>query len=139
VPARLEHLMRGHMAPELGRTPHMIEPAAAVVPGQVWRGVAPPSEAALRCRDEASPDIDPVMRLLEAGERLDLHRRMADHRQQRLVAPDVAFERGDVEVADDDGWLVESLRPARHPPDEVELLPELGIDRTVGRVAPGGD
>ena len=54
------------------------------------------------------------------------------------MAPHVAFERRDVEVADDDRRLVQPHGPARHALDEVELLAELGIDRPVGRIAAGG-
>ena len=53
------------------------------------------------------------------------------------MVPHVAFERSDVEIADDQGRFAETLRPSRHPSDEVELLAELGVDRPVRDVAPG--
>ena len=77
------------------------------------------------------------MGLLEAIERRDFDRGVADDVDQRLVAPHVAFERGDVEVADHQSRLAQLFGPAGHPFDEVELLPELGIDGAVGDVAAG--
>src|SRR3546814_17274863 len=61
--------------------------------------------------------------------------RVADDIDELLVAPDVAFQRRDVEVADQDGGPVALLGPARHTLDEVELLAELGIERAVGNVS----
>src|SRR5687768_14416053 len=90
--ARLEHPVADDLGPELRRHPHMIEAPTAVVPGPVERAVAPPGEAALRCRHELAADVDPLVRLLQPVERLDLDRRMADDVDQRPVAPDVAFE-----------------------------------------------
>src|SRR5689334_17203366 len=101
VAARLQHLVRVEVPAEPWRTPHTVEPAAAVVLGPVGRSIAPPGEAALRRGKEASPDVGPVVRLLKPGQRLHLDGRMADDGEQRLVAPDVALERGDVEIADD--------------------------------------
>ena len=97
--------MRREMAGELGRGPHMVEPAAAVVARPIGRTVAPPGEAALGRGHEPAADVDPAVRLLQPGQRLDLDRRMADDLEQGLVAPHVAFERRDVEVADDDRRL----------------------------------
>ncbi len=48
---------------------------------------------------------------------------------------DVAFERGDVEVADEQRRAVDRLGPAGHSREEVELLAEFGIDLAVGNVA----
>src|SRR5206468_3306934 len=98
--AWLENGMGDEMGSERGRSPHMIEPAAAVVLRPVGRAVAPPGEISLGCRDELAADVDPLVRRLEAGKRLDLDGGMADDLEQRLVAPDVAFERRDVQVAD---------------------------------------
>src|SRR3546814_17439953 len=53
--------------------------------------------------------------------------------------PDVAFQRRDVEVAEKDGRLAELFRPARHPFQKRQLLPELGVGLEVGCLAPGGD
>ena len=115
----------------------MVEPAAAVVLGPVGRAIAPPGEAALGGGHEAAADIDPAMRLLQRRQRFDFDRGVTDDTQQRLVAPDVAFQRRDIEVADDDGWLAKAVRPAGHAADEVELLAELGVLLAVGNVAPG--
>src|SRR5437762_4798213 len=137
VAAWLEHGMRLDVPGERGGGPHMVEPAPAVVFRPVRRPIAPPGEAAFRRRDEGPADVQPVVRLLQPGQGLDLDRGVADDIQQRLVAPDVALQRRDIEVADDDCRLIEALRPAGHSPDEVELLAELGIDGAVGRIAAG--
>ena len=50
---------------ELGRGPHMVEPAAAVARRPVLGAIAPPGEVALRARDELAAEIDPVMRRLQ--------------------------------------------------------------------------
>ena len=92
----------------------MIEPAATIVLGPVRRAVAPPGEAALRRRHELSADVDPVVCLLKLGQRLNLDRRVADDRQQRLVIPDVALEGRDIEIANDDRRFAKALRPPGH-------------------------
>src|SRR5262245_55698261 len=79
------------------------------------------------------------MRSLQFRQRLDFHRGMADDREQSLVAPDVALQWRDVEVANHDGRLGKTLRPARHAIDEVEFLPELPVLLAVRDVAAGGD
>src|SRR5690348_8867281 len=133
--ARFEHLVRRDVPAELGRAPHMVEPPSAIVLRPVGRTIAPPGEAALGRGDESAPDVDPIVRLAQPRKGFDLDRRVADDGQKRLMAPDVAFERSDIEIADDDRRLPQPFRPARHPADEVELLAELGIDGAVGRVA----
>jgi hypothetical protein len=75
------------------------------------------------------------VRLLEFPERIAFDRRVTHNLEQRLVIVDVAVERGDVEVADDQRRVLEALGPARHPLDKVELLAELGVLRAVGNVA----
>lgn len=85
----------------------MIEPAAAIVPGPVRRAVTPPGEAALRRGNEAAADIVPAMGLLQLRQRIHLDWRVTDDREKRLVVPYVAFERGDIEVADDDRRLAQ--------------------------------
>ena len=73
---------------------------------------------------------------------LHLDRRMADHREQRLVAPNVGLERRHIEVADQDCALVPE-QPASgrvgHAPQEVQLVIELLVDRGVGFVPSGRD
>src|SRR5438270_2921694 len=135
IAARLKHGMRLDVPGELRGGPHMIEPAPTVVLRPVRRAIAPPGEAAFGRGHEPSADVDPVVRLLKPGQSLNLDRGVADDSEQRLVTPDVAFERGDVEVADDDGRLVVAFRPAGHASDEVELLAELGVDGTVRSIA----
>src|SRR3546814_3194234 len=46
--------------------------------------------------------------------------------------------RSDIEIPDEQGGQGERLGPARHPLDEIELLPEFGIERAIGDVAAGG-
>src|SRR4051812_4246037 len=115
----------------------MVQPPPTVVLGEVRRAVAPPGVQPLGRWMEMTAEIDPVMALLEAGQGLDLHRSMADDIQQLLVAPDIAFEWRDVEIADHDRRAGARLGPAGHPFEEVEFLAELGIDRPVRRVAAG--
>ena len=124
---------------EAGRGPHMVEPPPAIVGGPVLRPIAPPGEQALGRGDEAAAEIDPVVRRLQPPKRLDLDRRMADDVEQRLVAPHVAFQRRDVEVADDQSRLSQLFRPAGHALDKVEFLAEFGVEVAVGNVAAGRD
>ena len=84
-------------------------------------------------------EIDPAMRVLKLAQRLDLDRRVADDLEQLLVAPHVAFQRGDVEIADDQRGRIELVRPPRHAAEEVELLAELGVHLAIGHVAACGD
>ena len=108
--------------------------------GPVGRAVAPPGVEPLRRRMEMAAEIDPVVARLEPGQRLDLDRRVADDVEQLLVAPDVAFERRDVEVADHD------RRAVAHASDQrvirsmkSSFWPNLGFSVAVGNVAAGGD
>src|SRR6476646_5460210 len=76
---------------------------------------------------------------LEPCQRLYLYRRVTHHGQQCLVAPHVALEGGDVEVADHDGRLAKSVGPAGHALDEVEFLAKLRILRSIRDVAASRD
>ena len=82
--------------------------------------------------------IDPVMALLECCQCRDLDGSVADNIQQRLVAPDIAFERRDIEIADDDGRFAQIRRPTGHAIDKRQLLREFGVDQRVGHIATGG-
>jgi hypothetical protein len=62
------------------------------------------------------PQINPTVRVLKPPQRLDLDRRVADDLEQLLVAPHVAFQRGDVEIADDHRGAIQLVCPLRHPP-----------------------
>ena len=64
---------------------------------------------------------------------------MADHLDQRLVIVNVALQRRDVEIADQQRRAVKRVRPAGHPLQKVQLLAELGIGLAVGNVAAGRD
>ena len=57
----------------------MIETAPAVARRPVLGAIAPPGEVALRRGNELAAEVDPAMRRLQPGERLDFNRRMADH------------------------------------------------------------
>src|SRR5258705_11088207 len=100
----------------------MVEPAPAIVPGPVGRAIAPPSEAALGRWDEAAADVDPVVRLLQPGQRSYLNLRVADDVDQGLGAPYGAFQWRDVSVADDDRRFDQRFRPTRHAAYVIERL-----------------
>ena len=82
-------------------------------------------------------EIDPVMRRLQPRQRRNLDRGVADDPEQLLVVPHVGFERGDVEIADDQRRFVKRLGPARHPLYEGQFLREFGVERGIGHVAAG--
>src|SRR4051812_10361028 len=88
---------------------------------------------------EMAAEIDPAIALLKAGQRLDLDRRVADDVEQLLMAPHIAFERRDIEVADHDRRAFALLGPAGHPLDEIQLLAELWIDVAIRNIAAGRD
>src|SRR5690606_41761410 len=94
---------------------------------------------AIRRVTEHAAESDAAERIRGPAERLALQRRVADDLEERLVVVDVAFERGAVEVADDQRRPVERLGPAGHPPDKVELLTELRVEFAIGDVAARGD
>src|SRR3546814_5761737 len=81
---------------------------------------------------EIAAEIDPRIAGPERIQRIDFHGRVADDLEQLLVAPDVAGKRRDIEIPDEQGGQGERLGPARHPLDEIELLPEFGIERAIG-------
>ena len=94
-----------------------------------------------RSYPDARSGILDMARLLRSSEFLDLDRRVADHIQQRLVVPDVRFERCDVDVADQHGVAREglfALRPFCELIEESELVLEFRVDRGVRFVAAGG-
>src|SRR3990170_33118 len=98
--AGLVHLVTDRLRRDLRACPHMVEAAAAIRGDPVLCAVAPPGEATLGRWNEASAEVDPAMRCLKVAQMLHLDRRVADDVEQLLVAPDVAFERCDIEVAD---------------------------------------
>ena len=135
--ARLKDAMRRRLGGQVRGAPHMIETATAVAGGPVLSTVAPPGIASFRRRDELATEVDPVVRSLEPAQGLNLDRRMADDVKERLVAPDVAFQGCDVEVADDQCRLSQLFRPARHPLDKVQFLAEFRVLCSVGDIAAG--
>ena len=134
------HPHRLDLVGERRADPDVVEPAALVGLGPVGRAVAPPRVELLVGRHKAAQGVDPRPRRLGAVQFLDLDRRVADDANQRLVAPDVVFERRDVEIADDDravGGEIFRREPCRHFVDEGELVGELVVDRRIGFVAAG--
>ena len=91
---------------QVGRDPDVVEAAAAVVAGPVGRAVAPPGEQLLILRHEVAHGVDPFARGLDAGQLLDLDRRVADDVEQLLVRPHVVLQRRDVEIAHHDRALL---------------------------------
>ena len=136
--ARLDDAVALHRLDQIGRDPDMVEPAALVRYRPVARAIAPPGVEPLRRRIELPADIDPAMRVLQRLQPLDLDRGVADGVDQLLVAPHVRFERGDVEIAQDDRAPVQPARPLRHAFEEIELLAEFGVEIAVGNLAAGG-
>src|SRR3546814_16303109 len=61
--------------------------------------------------------------------------RVADDVQKLLMAPYIAFQRRDIEVADQNGGLVELRGPSDHSLQEIDLLPEFGILSPVRNLA----
>src|ERR1044072_2339216 len=97
--APLAYAVRPRLGGDGRARPHMVEPSAAVRGFPVPGAVAPPGEAALRRGDEAAAEIDPAVRRLQPGERLDLDRRVADDVGPMLVAPNVPLATGGCEIA----------------------------------------
>src|SRR3546814_758785 len=83
-------------------------------------------------------EVDPLAALLKTGQGVYFNGGMADDIDQLLVAPDVAFQRRDVEIANQQSGAATLFRPARHPLDIVELLTEFRILVPVGNVAASG-
>src|SRR3546814_13340762 len=59
-------------------------------------------------------------------------------RPPRSTRTDTRFPYTTPSDLDEQGGEGERLGPARHPLDEIELLPEFGIERAIGDVAAGG-
>src|SRR4051812_11276075 len=97
----------------------MVEPASPIRREPVLGAVAPPGEEPLGRGYEMAAEIDPVVRRLQPIQCRDLDRRVAHHVEQLLVAPDIGFERRDVEIADQQSWYAQIFGPARHPLDEI--------------------
>ena len=78
------------------------------------------------------------MRVLEALQRLHLERRVADDFKQLLMAPHIAFERRDVEIADDERRAINRIGPPRHAFEKIEFLAKLRVLLTVRNIAACG-
>lgn len=118
----------------------MVEPAPAIRRRPVLGAITPPSIEFLVHWREMPKRIDPAAFFDNFLELVGLDRRVADHFQQRLVAPDVMLVLGDIQIADDNRmvigqrWLVD---PAFQLIEKRQLMGEFGIDCGVGLVAAG--
>ena len=100
-----------HAVGERVRCPDVVEPAAAVgIAPVVHRPITPPRVELFRLRREHAHGVDPAAGIARGVELFAFDRRMRDHLQHLLVAPDVVLERRDVEVADQNRAL-RSFRP----------------------------
>ena len=124
------------------RAPDVVETAAAVGGAPVGGAIAPPRVELLRLRREPAHAVDPAAGAERGSEFLAFDRRVRDHPQHLLVAPDVVLARRDIEIADQDGAL-RLRRPQRrgvaHLIEEGKLVGEFRIDRRIGNVAAGRD
>jgi hypothetical protein len=141
VPAsyRLVNCVRDRLRGNIGGRPHMIEAPSTVGSRPILCAVTPPGMKSPRRGKKLPSKIDPTRRRLHPSQRFDFDWRMADCAEQLFVTPDIAFERGDVEITDEQGGAVERFRPARHAFEEIQFLAELVIDVAVRNIAPGGD
>ena len=76
--------------------------------------------------------------LLYGGELFALDRRVRHDLQERLVAPDIVFQRRDIEIANQNRAFILLRRVVAaiaHLVEERQLVLELGIDGDVGLVA----
>src|SRR3546814_5906046 len=115
--------------------PHVIQAAAPVGHGPVAGAIAPPCVKALRRGHEFAAQVDPIIGRLQARQQLAFYGRVADDVQKLLMAPYIAFQRRDIEVADQNGGLVELRGPSDHSLQEIDLLPEFGILSPVRNLA----
>ena len=117
----------------------MVEPPPAVLFLPIG-AVGPPRPVALRRGDELAAQIDPAVSIAKTPQRLDLYWRVADHLDQCLVIVNVAFQRGDVEVADQQRRPVELVGPAGSSArGKSSFWPNLGLAVRSANVAARGD
>lgn len=79
------------------------------------------------------------MRFLQTVQGFDLDRRVAHHLQQLPVAPNIGFERRDIEIANQERRPIELSRPLCHALEKIEFLTELGVLVAIGNIAACGD
>ena len=85
----------------------MVEPTASVARRPILRPIAPPGVEPLRRGDEVAAQIDPAMAVLKGVSGVNLNCRVAHHIQQLLVAPHIAFKRGNVEIPHQNCRIIE--------------------------------
>src|SRR5579872_3712050 len=95
--AQYVHALDGRA--EVVADPDMVEPPPLIGFRPVRRAVAPPGIELVRIRYELAQRVDPFAGGMRPRELLDLDRRVADDREELLVAPDVVLQRRDVEIA----------------------------------------
>src|SRR3546814_9744507 len=106
-PAGFHNAVRNGGMSNIWARPHVIQAAAPVGHGPVAGAIAPPCVKALRRGHEFAAQVDPIIRRLQARQQLAFYGRVADDVQKLLMAPYIAFQRRDIEVADQNGGLVE--------------------------------
>ena len=99
LPERFDHAMADGFFRDVAGHPHMVQPPPAIRRRPILRPIAPPGVEPGGCRMEMAADIDPVVRRLQPAQYLALDRGMADHVKQLAMAPHIAFQRRDVEIA----------------------------------------
>src|SRR3546814_12192102 len=82
-------------ARDLRAGPDVIQPTPAIRRLPVARTIAPPGEKLFGGGNELATKVYPVVALAQRGQQVDFHRGVADDIEQRLVIPDVAFQRRD--------------------------------------------
>ncbi len=81
----------------------MIEPAAFIGFFPIGRAIAPPRIELLRLGVRQTGGIAPMAGGQNILQRLRFHRGVANHIEELFVAPDIVFERGDIEIAHQHG------------------------------------
>src|SRR5437764_9404676 len=120
----------------------MIKAPAFVGNEPIRRTVAPPSVELGRLGGELAHAVDPAAGLLHAGEFVAFDWRVRNDTKHLLVAPDIVFERRDIEIADKNGAIARlraQRRAVAHLVEEAELVGEFRIELRIGDVAAGRD
>src|SRR5690606_12886220 len=110
-PCFLDEAVAARLAGQLRAGPDVIKPAALILLAPE-AAVRPPRIVAIGRGNELAAEIFPTVRVAKLAERFDFDRRVTDDLEQGLVIVDVAVQRGDVEIADDQRRTVERIGPA---------------------------
>src|SRR6218665_4157843 len=100
APGFLDDAMVARLRRKIGRGPHVIEPPPLILVTPE-RTVAPPGIVAFGCGNELAAKVRPAMGIAKEPPRFHFPRGVADDLQERLVIVDIAIERRDIEIADD--------------------------------------